>query len=210
MTKRYAEAEANFEKALAGREEQLQNGVRAAPGEPLTRGPELGVAEACRHYGILKQAQGKLEDAEALHRRSLYIFKKQLGPKHTWTLLSIADLGDISRARGQLKVAEMPLKSALRDMEEHLGESHDYTVKIYQNLGELLLLMGRKEDALGLLEKAAKGLEVLRGQNSVAAVRPRSGLGSLGMRTGRRSNRWAEDPLSHWTISGLPKQSIKR
>ncbi len=75
-TKRYAEAEANFEKALAGREEQLQNGVRAAPGEPLTRGPELGVAEACRHYGILKQAQGKLEDAEALHRRSLSIFKK--------------------------------------------------------------------------------------------------------------------------------------
>ncbi len=62
MTKRYAEAEANFEKALAGREEQLQN---AAPGEPLTLGPELGVAEACRHYGILKQAQGKLEDAEA-------------------------------------------------------------------------------------------------------------------------------------------------
>lgn len=82
MTKRFAEAEAALEKTLAGREEQLQNGVRTAPEEPLALDPELGVAEAYRHYGILKQAQGKLEDAEALHRRSLSIFKEQLGPNH--------------------------------------------------------------------------------------------------------------------------------
>lgn len=179
MTKRYEEAEANFEKALAGREGQLQNGTRAGLEEPLTIDPELGVAEICRHYGILKQAQGKLEDAEALHQRSLSMFKERLGPNHTWTLLSIADLGNISRARGQLDAAEMLLESALCGMEEHLGESHNYTVKIYQDLGELLLLMGRKEDALGLLEKAAKGLELLRGQYSAAASEARERIRSV-------------------------------
>jgi len=140
-----------------------------APEELVTLDPELGVVEACRHYGILKQAQGKFANAEALHRRSLSIFKEQLGPNHTWTLLSITALGDISRARGQLEAAEMFLTRALCGMEEHLGKSHNYTVTIYQDLGKLLLLMGRNEDALGLLEKAAKGLEGLRGQSSAVA-----------------------------------------
>lgn len=169
LTQRYGEAETHFQRALAGREEQVQNGVRAAPEEPVTFDPELGVADTCRQYGILKQAQGKVEEAEALHQRALAIFRRLLGPNHTWALLSIADLGDISRSRGQLNAAEGFLKSALEGMEEHLGGSHNYTVKIYQDLGELLLMMGRKEEALGLLEKAATGLAALRGQDSAVA-----------------------------------------
>ena len=179
MTKRYEEAETNFQKALAGREDHVRNGVRGAPGEPLTFDPELGAADTCRQYGILKRAQGKVEDAEALHRRSLNIFKRMLGPNHTWTLLSIADLGDISLARGQLEAAEGLFMSALGGMEEHLGKSHNYTVKIYQDLGELLLMMERKEEALGFLEKAAMGLGALRGQDSAVASEARERIGSV-------------------------------
>ena len=179
MTKRYEEAEAYFEKALAGREDHIRNGVCAAPEEPITFAPELGVADTCRQYGILKQAQGKFEDAEALCRRSLSIFTSQLGPSHTWTLLSISDLGCISRANGQLKAAEVYLKKALSGMEEHLGESNNYTIKIYQDLGELLLQMGRNKEALGLLEKAASGLEASRGQASTVASAARERVSSV-------------------------------
>ena len=170
MTNRYDEAEENFQQALAGREEQLHNGIRTAPEEPVTLEPELGLADACRQYGILKQAQGKLDDAEALHRRSLSLFRERLGPNHTWTLLSIADLGNISKSRGQLEAAEGLLTKALDGMEEHLGETHNYTVKIYQDLGEVLLLLGKREEARGLLEK------VPRGQESSVATEAREGI----------------------------------
>ena len=169
MTKRYAEAEKTFAKALAVREDLFQNGIRTAPGEPVTLDLEVGLADVCRHYGILKQAQGKLDDAESLYSRSLRIFQKQLGPNHTWTLLAISDLGNVSRARGQHETAEMFLRTALVGMEEHLGESHNYTIKTYQDLAKVLLATQRRGDAVVLFEKAAKGLEISRGVGSVAA-----------------------------------------
>ena len=159
MTKRYDEAEENFRKALAGREDQVLNGPRGAPGEPITFLPELGVADTCRQWGILKQAQGELDGAELLHRRGLSLFEKHLGANHTWPLLSIADLGNVNTARGQLKTAEEFLIKGMMGMEEHLGESHHYTVKIYQDLGDVFLAMERNEEALALFDKASKGLD---------------------------------------------------
>ena len=176
MTKRYAEAEKNFAKALAVREDLLQNGIRTAPGETVAVDLEVTLADTCRHYGILKQAQGKLDDAEFLYRRSLRIFQKQLGPNHTWTLLAISDLGNVSQARGQQEIAEKFLRTALVGMEEHLGESHNYTIKIYQDLANLLLATQRRGEALVLLEKAAKGLEISRGEGSEAASEARESV----------------------------------
>ena len=134
---------------------------------------QVGVADTSRHFGILKQAQDKFEEAESLYRRSLGMFQKHLGPKHTWTLRAIADLGNISRARGHREEAEMFLKSALVGMEEQLGESHNYTIKIYQDLAELLLTTERRDDALDLFQKAAKGLDVSRGEGSTVASEAR-------------------------------------
>ncbi|MCJ1470073.1 hypothetical protein MMC07_008718 [Pseudocyphellaria aurata] len=173
MTRRYEEAETHFERALAGREDRLRDAARAAPNEPLPLDLELFVADSSRHFGILKRAQLKFEEAESLFRRSLGTFQKRLGPTHTWTLLAIADLGDISQARGQQEQAEMYLKNALVGMEEQLGESHNYTVKIYRDLGELVLAMGRRKDALVLLEKAAKGLGIARGEDNAVAKEAR-------------------------------------
>lgn len=169
ITRRYGEAEINFKRALAGREDLL----RSAPEGPSTLDHELYLADTYRHYGILKQAEGKLEEAESLCRRSLVIFQKILGPHHTWTLLATADLGNISRARGLHEHAEMLLKSVLVSMEEHLGERHNYTVKIYRDLGEVLFAMGRRRDALVFIEKAAKGLEISRGEDSAVACEAR-------------------------------------
>lgn len=172
MTKRYNEAQKYFQKALAGREDQVQNGVRAAPGEPITILPELSLADTCREWGILKQAQGDLDGAEILHRRSLSLAENHLGPDHTWTLLSIADLGAVSLARGQMAIAEGHLNRALNGMEEHLGETHQYTVKIYLDLGEVLLTMGR-EEALAFLDKAS------RGSDGSAAAEARKRIGHV-------------------------------
>ena len=80
MTKHYKEAAGYFEKALAGREDHVRNGVCAAPEEPIFFAPELGVADTCRQYGILKQAQGNFEDAEALCRTEPVHFHKSAGP----------------------------------------------------------------------------------------------------------------------------------
>ena len=144
LTKRYQEAEEMFQQALAGREDQLANGVRAAPEEPVILDMELCVGDTCRQYGTLKQAQGDLDNAEALYLRSLSIFEKQLGPKHTWTLLTYADLADISTAKGHLEAAEVLRRRALADMD----------------------LMDRKEDSLALLEKVSKGQFTFRKMDS--------------------------------------------
>lgn len=144
LTKRYEKAEEMFQQALAGREDQLVNGVRFAPEEPVILNMELCIGDTCRQYGTLKQAQGDLDYAEALYLRSLSIFEKQLGPKHAWTLLTYADLGDISAAKGHLEAAEGLRRSALAGMD----------------------LMERKEDALGLLEKVSKGQFTFRKMDS--------------------------------------------
>ena len=144
LTKRYEEAEKMFQQALAGREDQLVNGIRTALEEPVIVDMELCVGDTCRQYGTLKQAQGNLDDAQALYLRSLSIFEKQLGPKHTWTLLTYADLGDISTAREHLEAAEELKKRALAGMDH----------------------MERKEEALGLLEKVSKGQFTFRKMES--------------------------------------------
>ena len=52
-TKRYDEAELNFARALAARDDMLKNRIRATPGEPVTLDPEVGVGDTSRYYGIL-------------------------------------------------------------------------------------------------------------------------------------------------------------
>ena len=210
MTKRYAEAEKNFTKALAVREDLLQNGIRSAPGETVAVDLEVTLADTCRHYGILKQAQGKLDDAEFLYRRSLGIFQKQLGSNHIWTLLAISDLGNVSQARGQQEIAEKFLRTALVGMEEHLGESHNYTIKIYQDLADLLLATQRRGDALVLLEKAAKGLEISRGEGSEAASEARESVRRIVMNLDNETSKKPTPPsqsLSNMMILSDPVPS---
>ena len=167
ITKRYDEASLHFSQALEGRESHLQSNIaRTAPEERVTTSLELALGDTCRHFGILKQAQGKLEEAETFYQRSLAIFKKQLGADHTWTLLVIADLGNISFIKGHFEQAEMYLRSALAAMEEHLGESHNYTVKLYGDLGKLLVAMGKREDGLILLDKAEQRENIMMAEGS--------------------------------------------
>lgn len=144
LTKRYDEAEEMFQQALAGREDQLVNGIRTAPEEPVILDMELCVGDTCRQYGTLKQAQGNLDGADALYLRSLSIFEKLLGTKHTWTLLTYADLGDINAARGHLEAAVEFRERALAGMD----------------------LMERKDETVNLLEKVSKGQFTIRKMES--------------------------------------------
>lgn len=158
MTKRYDEAETHFSQALEVREGHAEsNTARTAAGEPIKLDLGLALGDTCRMYGILKQETGNFEEAETLYQRSLEIFKKKLEANHTWALLVVADLGQVSIAKGDLEKAEMYLRSAMVGMEEQLGTSHNYTVKLYQDLGDLLTKLERREEALILIAKAAKG-----------------------------------------------------
>jgi tetratricopeptide (TPR) repeat protein len=70
---RYLEAEAMYERALAGKEKAL--------------GPtHTSTLDIVNNLGVLYYNQGRLVDAEAMYERALAGHKKALGPKHPSTL----------------------------------------------------------------------------------------------------------------------------
>lgn len=66
--------------------------------------------------------QGRLADAEPMHRRALDIAHKTLGPDHPVAASSLHGLAVLAQARGECRVVDCPIK-------------HTVTLKIGVRLG---------------------------------------------------------------------------
>ena len=58
----------------------------------------------------LRQAQGKLDEAEPLISEALEAFRATLGDRHPRTLASIANMASLLQAQGKLDEAELLLE----------------------------------------------------------------------------------------------------
>jgi tetratricopeptide (TPR) repeat protein len=89
---RLKEAQALFERALAGREKEL------GPDHPST-------LISVNNVAVLLQDQGRLKEAQPLYERALDGKEKELGPNHPSTLTSVNNLARLLKAQGRLQEA---------------------------------------------------------------------------------------------------------
>ncbi|HIJ83276.1 MAG TPA: CHAT domain-containing protein, partial [Magnetococcales bacterium] len=109
----------------------------------------------------LYRNQGQYAQAEPLHKRSLAIREKALGPDHPGVALGLNNLAGLYRTQGQYAQAEPLYKRSLAIWEKALGPEHPDVAQSLNNLAELYRNQGQYAQAeplckrsLAILEKA--------------------------------------------------------
>lgn len=95
----------------------------------------------------LLAAQGKLEQAETLHRQALAKSREILGEQHTDTLTSINNLAVLLQDLGKLDEAETLYREGLSKSREVLGHDDPDTLISLNNLAVLLQDRGQLDEA---------------------------------------------------------------
>src|SRR5262249_46034915 len=142
-------------------------------------------------------AQGKLAEAEALHRKALELRRKALGEAHPMTASSYHNVAEMLRDQGRLPEAEATHRQALACYLKALGEAHPDTARSYASLAQVLDRLGRAAEArdaltaaFDVLERArlrgAKGLESALGSTKG----PTPELAVALARVGREREAW--------------------
>ena len=108
---------------------------------------EYAEARMRNTLGIVLEAQGKYEEAEAEHRAALSLRLEQLGPGHPVVANSRNNLGVVLEAQGKHEEAEAEHRAALSSRLEQLGPSHPEVANSRNNLGVVLEAQGKHEEA---------------------------------------------------------------
>jgi tetratricopeptide (TPR) repeat protein len=190
--RRYTEAEAILQQALALREQQLgsehpdtatsliclgnlyfvqQSYAEAEPFYKRTLtirekcfGPRhLATATAMNNLGDVYIAQKKYTEAESLCTQALSIRKELLGVEHPTTAASLKSMGDFYSSQGKYTEAEPFYKQALTIREQHLGSMHILTARSLDSLVHLYNLWGKYNEAEPLQIRALTIFEQLLG-----------------------------------------------
>ncbi|KAF9891382.1 hypothetical protein FE257_004238 [Aspergillus nanangensis] len=118
---RLKEAEAMYQRALAGREHAL--------------GPDhIATLNTVNNIGNLYKYHSKLEEAETMYQRALAGREQALGPNHIHTLDTVSNLGSLYKNQGKLKEAEAMYQRALAGYKQTLGPEHHKTRIVFNNL----------------------------------------------------------------------------
>jgi len=107
----------------------LQADRRAARPAPDPRRQVLGADHADTlvsvvNAGVLANALGHYEDAQALYKEALEGFVKKLGTEHPNTIVTSGNLGDSLRKSGKFKEAERLLTEAYESCVRLAGPDH--------------------------------------------------------------------------------------
>ena len=171
---RYAEAEAFFRRSLerakpGGRSAQtllkiadLRNGSGDSggarrmylgalehfeEGSPLASDDRKAHASAMNELGLLLEAEGELEAAEAMYRRSAALHIDAFGNGHPATAVARANLAGMLAMRGDSLGAAELLERSLAVVRAAFGPRYDDTAKLHNRLGEIFEVLGRLDEA---------------------------------------------------------------
>ena len=139
---RYAEAEKHFAAALKIAEE--------SPDQPAR------LATSLNNLAALYKAQGDYAKAEPLHKRSLAIRQKALGPDHPSVATSLNNLAELYRTQGDYAKAEPLYNRSLVILEKALGPDHPNVAASLENLAGLYRATKRGAQAEALERRAAR------------------------------------------------------
>jgi len=132
----YKKAQPLFEKALAIREERLEEDHWTIP-------------HAINNLGLVYQAQGKYNKAQPLFEKALAIRENTLDATHPDVATSLKNLGMLYQKQGEYDKAQPLLEKALALQEKILGTEHPTIATSLNQLG-----MFYQEKAKRLFEKA--------------------------------------------------------
>ena len=108
---------------------------------------------AMNNLAVLLEAQGKLEEAESLHREAVERYRRVLGNEHESTLRSINNLSVVLQKSGKLAAAEPLRREALEGRRKSLGDDHPDTLRSINSMGGLLVAQGRIAEAEPIFEE---------------------------------------------------------
>ena len=123
-----------------GAERLLRRAQRAAEGP---RGALAAQAAVVGRRGLVRLAQGRYPDAEAMLERSLDLAEEALGPDHPGLITVLQALGDCYRLRNRLDDAREVYERSLTLGERTLGTSHR---DLLSSLVGLALVAERQDD----------------------------------------------------------------
>ena len=149
-----AGAEANFKRAMEEAKSEL-NGE--SYGYVPVRQRKREAEEALVHmgnYAAFLYRVGRFEEAGALYREMLVLFRRTLGDEHSFTLGSINGLANTLREQGKLGEAEPLYRTALAAQRSMLGDEHPDTQVSINNLAILLKKQGKLGEAESLYRTA--------------------------------------------------------
>jgi hypothetical protein len=113
------------------------------------------------NLALLLKDQGKLEEAEPLHRADLEGRREVLGERHRDTLVSTGNYTDLLRQMGRLAEARSVLGDAVAVAEEVWEARHEDTLIIRAMAARLLSAEGDVQGTEGLAQVVAVMEEVL-------------------------------------------------
>ncbi len=129
---------------------------------------DLSLARAWFVEGSLRHAQGRFDDAVALHRRALASLEAQLGTDHPRLARPLHGIAKAEQGRGDPAASLEPARRALDLIRAHRGPTHPDVATHLSSVANALVMMGRPEEATADFERAARLLE-----QTVGAWHPR-------------------------------------
>lgn len=141
---RYAEAEVHHREVVALEAELAAD----------TEGRSAPLAGALVNQGMDAHAQGKVDDASALLRRSLAMFEATVGPEHPDVALPLIELAAIAIERKDRDEAATLYQRALRIQTKVLGPDHPHLSETLAGLARVEAERGHAAEALTLYRRA--------------------------------------------------------
>ena len=138
---RFGEAEGNFKRALAMREQTLGANHRL-------------VGKSLSLLGVMYSTAGRAADAEPLLKRALVIQEKALGTDHPNVADTVNTLAVLYQNLGRYGDAEPLLKRAIAGWEKTLGPNHPQVAFGLNNLANAYIRLNRPAEAEPLVKRA--------------------------------------------------------
>ncbi|CAF1459986.1 unnamed protein product [Adineta steineri] len=106
------------------------------------------------HLGMIKDEQGKYEEALTLYKKSLAMYQKTLPPNHLNLASSYNNIGNVHYIMGNYPKALSSHEKALEIRQQSLPPNHPDLATSYNNIGIVHKNMGNYPEALSSHEKA--------------------------------------------------------
>jgi len=133
----------------------------------------------------VKARMGRLDEADALNRKSLEIRTKTFGPDHRLTLQSMAGLADVAYKRRKFDDAEKILTPLLAGRKKALGPDDPTTFETWYILGMTYARLGRNDEAGKLFAELLENERRVLGKTHPQTLMTQRELGRLDAEAGR-------------------------
>ena len=135
-----------------------------------------------KQSGPRHQPQHRLQEAEALYRRSLAIREARFGADHPSVAVALDNLGALLHQNSRFAEAEPLARRSLAIRERSLGPTHPLIGNSLNNLASILDNLERHDEAASAAQASARGA---RGRLGCSSSRGRHQLAQLGLALSR-------------------------